>query len=963
MRDKLNLDKLDAKALPAHARALAAPSLLAEGSLSLLLHLPQAQGRGLLPLGQVDAPAVVPAIASVLAGTLLHQPLAFPSVTERSVALPQDGGESTPLPEIPLDAWFNSAAAMAQAWPLPAAGHPVDLAIARGAFRAAAGQRIASPALVLLRVLSGSLRVEGLEQAMLVPGDVLAAPRELAFTVAEDVELEVFRFGEAEHAVRLACLERLWRLSFSMVWERACQAEAQEELRLDDSRGREVRELESGIGALAGLVEGDASWIAPKKAPPGPLLRVAAHLGRQVGVAFKHDVRRARGNADTAADLAEANGLRARQVLLGPNWWAKDNGALLAFDAATEAPVALLPQRRKRGYVAVDADGKHVQINGASAAAIKPYAFVFYRPLPAKPLTEIDLLRFGLQGYGSEMAAVVALAGVVGALGLVVPLASARVMDHIIPSAQPRLLVQMGLALLVVSITMALFSLVRSLMVLRIQDKMDMTIQAAVWDRVLRMPASFTRRYSVANLEGRVRACQKIIRILSARTVASIFAGAFSALNFLVLFWFNATLALLALGLVALAAGAVTWFRRRSVKIAINAPDSPLKLSTLVLQLIQGVGKLRAAGAEGRAFALWAREHALGEVPTVGQATLRVGERVLFRALDHTAVLVLFAAAGYMISGSASGGGREHLSAGEFVGFFAAFGGVFHGVLSLCETLIDVVAVSGAYFKAKPILDTMPLAEQGKVRPGPLSGKLEVNKVGFAYFGGPPVLQEVSLSARPGDFVAIVGPSGCGKSTLLRLMLGFEQPKNGAISFDDQDLAELHLRQLRRQFGVVLQDTRLLSGDILSNIVGDSGASLDAAWAAAEAAAVADELRALPMGMYTVIGDGPSTLSAGQRQRILLARALVRQPAVLFLDEATSMLDGKAQARVMASLKRLRVTRVVVAHHLATLKDADQIIVLDAGRVAERGTYQELMALKGRFHAMANDQDLQRHGE
>jgi ATP-binding cassette subfamily C protein len=487
-------------------------------------------------------------------------------------------------------------------------------------------------------------------------------------------------------------------------------------------------------------------------------------------------------------------------------------------------------------------------------------------------------------------------------------------------------------------------------MVLRIQDKMDMAIQAAVWDRLLRMPASFHRKYTVANLETRVRACQKVIRILSARTVANIFSGAFSALNFLVLFWFNATLSLLALALVLVAAGAVTWFRRKSVRIAIAAPESPRNLATLVLQMIQGVGKLRVAGAESRAFALWAREHALGEVPNVGQAKLRVAESVFFRTLDHLAVLFLFAAAGYMLSGS------QRLSAGEFVGFFAAFGGVFHGVLGLCETLVDIVAVNGAYFKARPLLETLPEVEQGKTSPGTLTGQLEVNKVSFAYTGGQPVLKEVSLSARPGDFIAIVGTSGSGKSTLMRLLLGFEKPGNGSILFDDKDLADLHLRKLRRQFGVVLQDTRLLAGDILSNIAGDSGAALDDVWAAAEAAAVADDIRALPMGMYTVIGDGPSTLSAGQRQRILIARALVRKPPVLFLDEATSLLDGPAQARVMNNLARMRVTRIVIAHRLAALAEADQIIVLDQGRVAERGSYRELMDQGGLFRAMADDQ-------
>jgi NHLM bacteriocin system ABC transporter ATP-binding protein len=938
-------DPVAQRALPRSSAALDGLRMLDSGSLSLFLHLPQGTARGLLPLGEVAAPALIPLLPSVMIGALAHEPVAFPSIDAKT--------SSADLHAVPLDAWLNSAAAVAVCWPVPPGGQQVDAQIERGVFSALAGQRIASGALVLLRVIEGSLQVEGLDHGQVLgPGDLLAAPREIVFRVRDDVTLQVFRFGEAEAEVRLACLEKLWHLSFHTAWDRCLHEQALEEQRLGDARGREQEDVDRGISDLAGLVEGDASWIEPETAVLPPLLAVAGHLGAALGVEFTKNARAGRGNAETAAELAELNGLRSRQVLLGDRWWQADSGPLLAFTADGDRPVALLPQRWKRGYIAVDANGGQFDVTAASASGIKPFAHVFYRPLPNKSLTEIDLLRFGLRGYGKEMASVVALAGVVGALGLVVPLASARVMDTIIPSAQPRLLLQMGLGLLCVTITIALFSLVRSLMVLRIQDKMDMAIQAAVWDRLLRMPASFHRRYSVANLESRVRACQKIIRILSARTVANIFAGAFSALNFLVLFWFSATLSLLALGLVALAAAAVTWFRRRSVRIAIEAPDPPRKLSTLVLQLIQGVGKLRVAGAESRAFSQWTRDHALGEVPNVGQGSLRVAERVFFRGLDHMAVLFLFAAAGWMISGS-----RDHLSAGEFVGFFAAFGGVFHGVLVLCETLIDIVAVSGAYVKARPILDTVPDAEQGKTRPGTLTGTLEVNKLSFAYFKGPPVLHEVSLTARPGDFVAIVGSSGSGKSTLMRLLLGFEKPGGGSILYDDKELAELQLRQLRRQFGVVLQDTRLLAGDILSNIVGDSGASPEQAWAAAEGAAVAEEIRALPMGMYTVIGDGPSTLSAGQRQRILIARALVRKPAVLFMDEATSMLDGPSQARVMANLSRLRVTRIVIAHRLSTLAGADKILVLENGRVAEQGTYGELMALGGIFHTMAREQE------
>jgi NHLM bacteriocin system ABC transporter ATP-binding protein len=930
-------------AMPRHARSMAEPALLQHGSASIFLHAPGIVGQGLLPVGSAQAPAVLPMIDVV--GQ--HSALAMLSFDGASSDCPRDGSEIAPA------AWFNGAAAMFQWWKARQADSDVDHILVRGENRGQAGTTLSASGLVMLRLRSGRLGILGMEGEYLEAGQLLAMPREMSLCVLEDCVLDVHGLGELDLPTRLQALRRLWQLSMSKAIAAARLQQAQARQRSTDFEQHEAHDMEQGVGALAGLVEGDTSWLAPAGSDAAPLLAVARMVGSAIGVVIEHGA--ATGglsDAHLVADLAEANGVRSRQVTLAGQWWRNDNGPLLAFRAGSGEPLALLPDLWRRAYVCVDASGKRTRLDDATASGIKPFAFLFFRPLPRKKLTEIDLLRFGLRGYEREMIGVVILAGLIGALALVVPLASAWLMDAVIPAANKSLLLELGVGLFCVTVTVSLFSLVRALTVLRIQDKMDMAIQAAIWDRLLRMPTAFHRRYSVANLEQRARACQKIIRILSARTVASILAGSFSALNFLILFRFSATLSLLALALVVAASGAVVWFRRRAVKIAIDAPDSPRKLSTLVLQLIQGVGKLRTAGAEGRAFALWAREHALGEVPNAALGRLKVKQDVFFRAFEHMAVLILFGAAGFVLAEH----GRDQLSAGEFVGFFAAFGGVFHGVLGLCSTLVGTVAVGAAYHKARPILETLPEVEDGKTAPGAVSGAIEVNHVSFAYPNGTQVLSGVSLTASPGDFIAIVGPSGSGKSTLMRLLLGLEKASGGSILFDDKDLADLNLRQLRRQFGVVLQDTRLLPGSILSNIVGDSGASAEQAWAMAEAAAVADDIRAMPMGMYSVIGDGASTLSAGQRQRILIARALMRRPPVLFLDEATSLLDGPAQSRIMANLARMRVTRVVIAHRLSALVEADQILVLDQGKVIEQGNFASLMAQQGLFCKMAGEQ-------
>jgi ATP-binding cassette subfamily C protein len=214
----------------------------------------------------------------------------------------------------------------------------------------------------------------------------------------------------------------------------------------------------------------------------------------------------------------------------------------------------------------------------------------------------------------------------------------------------------------------------------------------------------------------------------------------------------------------------------------------------------------------------------------------------------------------------------------------------------------------------------------------------------------------VSLQCRPGEFVALVGPSGSGKSTLLRLLLGFEAPEAGAIRYDRRDLAALDARAVRRQIGTMLQNGRLLAGDIFTNIVGASTLTLEDAWAAARLAGLDEDIRQLPMGMHTVLSDGASTLSGGQRQRLLIARAIVHKPRLLFFDEATSALDNRTQEIVGESLERLAVTRLVIAHRLSTIQKADRIYVLERGRIVESGTYRELMQRRGVFAALARRQ-------
>ena len=298
----------------------------------------------------------------------------------------------------------------------------------------------------------------------------------------------------------------------------------------------------------------------------------------------------------------------------------------------------------------------------------------------------------------------------------------------------------------------------------------------------------------------------------------------------------------------------------------------------------------------------------------------------------------------------------QALTVGEFVAFQTAMFGLLAGVHGIVATALDLAALAPVWERAKPILDTPPEdSVKGKIRHAP-QGAIDLVGVSFAYPGGPEVLTGIDLSIRPGEFVAIVGASGSGKSTLLRLLLGFEFPGKGTVRFDGRVLPALDLRSLRGRIGTVLQGGRLWAGDILTNIVGATSLTVDHAWEAARAAGLARDIEAMPMGMYTLVGEGVSTLSGGQRQRVLIARALVGRPRILLLDEATSALDNLSQAAVLESLERLEATRVVIAHRLSTVRNADRIVVLEKGRIVQQGTFRELAAAPGAFAAMLSRQ-------
>ncbi|HYD78263.1 MAG TPA: NHLP bacteriocin export ABC transporter permease/ATPase subunit [Paucimonas sp.] len=640
--------------------------------------------------------------------------------------------------------------------------------------------------------------------------------------------------------------------------------------------------------------------------------------------------------------------LYPREVKLTGKWWMRDNGPLLAFVKDDGRPLALVPMPGGT-YKAVD-PGMQAEwmIDADPAERIADQAVMFFRLLDDGPIDLKALIRFGLHGNRKEVMRIVQCGLAGGALSMLVPVAVSALFDHVVPSAAPGLLLQLVAILLVVAGASFLFDLTRSFTLLRVEGKMDISVNVGIMERLFKLPAPFFRQYTSGDLTQRAFGFDNILRSLTSSAQAAIISGIFSLFSFFYLFFVDVRLALLAMLLVGVAVAFTTAANLERLTHERALFKWQGALSSRVFQLLKGVAKLRVAAAETRAFAVWGRDFA--HKKRLGLVSKSLANRVtVFNAgYPLFASLVLFAAVDLF---------RIDIQVGAFLSFSAAFAQFLSAALGIGAALTGLLTVVPLYERLTPILTSRPEVDEAKDSPGELTGEIEISRVSFRYSPESPlILKDVSLTIRPGEFVAFVGPSGSGKSTLLRLLLGFEHPSSGAIYYSGKDISGLDLNALRRRIGVVLQDGRLMTGDIFSNIVGSASLGAEAAWEAARMAGLEEDIKRFPMGMHTVISDGGSTLSGGQRQRLLIARALVRKPRILFFDEATSALDNRTQELVSESIEQLKATRIVIAHRLSTIKNCDRIYVLDNGGIVEHGSFEDLMRLNGKFSELAKRQ-------
>ena len=689
------------------------------------------------------------------------------------------------------------------------------------------------------------------------------------------------------------------------------------------------------------------------------LVTAVAAVGEAMGVEIQDPPRWEDPSkaSDPVDAIARASRIRTRRVLLAGEWWKHDYGPLVAFREDGHEVIAVLQDRRGRYEVFDPRSRSRRRVDASVAAEIAPEAVTLYRPFPTGKLTLFGIMRFSVRGRRKDLVIALLIGVLVALLGMATPQATGWIIDKAIPDANRKLLVELSLGLTAAAFGIVVFTVSQSLVLLRVGIGSEAALQAALWDRLLRLRPSFFRQFSSGDLQQRVSTVSTVGRELNGAALSGLFSGMMALLNVFLLYYYSPKLTLLAILLVVITTGITLvsgYFIRR---LARELFEEEGKFAGFVLELLQGVTKLQVAGAEGRAYTRWIRRYTTQLRLRVRMERIEDWITVYNQVLPTVGSLFLFSIAASLLLVPISGGPAPSMTVGKFMAFNGAFGTFLGAATGLSNTIVGLLDTLTKGQRIKPILEADPETDDDKVDPGALTGRIEFRDVEFRYRDdGPLILDGVSLRAEPGEFIAIVGSSGSGKSTLVRLLLGFETPASGSILLDGQDLATVDVAAVRRQFGVVLQGGVLNQGSIFENISGGLAVPMDDAQEAAEAAGFAEDLASMPMGMHTVVSEGGGNLSGGQRQRLLIARALVSRPKVLVFDEATSALDNRTQQVVSESLEARKVTRVVIAHRLSTIRNADRIYVLDQGRVVESGGFDELLETDGMFSRMMKRQ-------
>ncbi len=746
--------------------------------------------------------------------------------------------------------------------------------------------------------------------------------------------------------------------------EHVVQDMSRREVLQKDKVSRAVHDLASVVGQKFEMIEDLSS---------NHLIAACQYIATEMDITVKipHGGAEALAKSkDPLGLISRVSGFRTRMVKLEGAWWKNEHGHLLAFLGKENEPCAIIPNG-KGGYALINPRGKTVAlVDKEVASSIGSHAFMFYSPLPSETMRPKDMLVMGLKGRGKDGWIILAIVLLTGILSMATPIVTEQVMATVIPEAQYDQLWILGIALIGIAISSTAFSLAQSVAVLRVEGMMDNRMQSAVWDHLLRLPSSFFRRFTVGDLSNRAQGVDGIRQLFTSSAVSSLIAAVTGTFSLILMFYYDAYLALVVATLSAFIALFTFIMGRKAVARNREYLERRGDVMTDVLQYLNAIAKLRVCGVESDAFALWSKKYAGTELVSMEQKSKMNAVAVansVFSFVAVAAIMIVIALQGKQLFAffltpdswkDIDAATLTHvMSAATFIAFNVAYGQFASAIGLLANQSIALSMIKPLYDRLRPILEAEKENCLASIDPGELSGEIEIKDVHFRYCKDTSlVLRGLSMQVEAGSFVALVGPSGAGKSSLLRLLLAFDVAESGSVFLDGKDITQLETQALRRNFGVVLQNGQLFAGSVFDNITAGSNLSMDDAWWAARMAGLDKDIEAMPMGMHTVLSEGAGTFSGGQRQRLMIARAIIHHPKILLFDEATSALDNETQAIVSKSLESMNCTRIVIAHRLSTVRKADRIFVVDAGQVAESGTYDSLMNKRGIFFDLAQRQ-------
>ncbi len=654
--------------------------------------------------------------------------------------------------------------------------------------------------------------------------------------------------------------------------------------------------------------------------------------------------------------LVQKNGMYIRRIELEKNWHRSDCGVIMGFYGKSREVAMFLPQKHDRYIMATVNNPDGVVIDDEVAAQIDGTAFLFYAGLPKDKLTLKNFLIFLFKHcWQMDWRTIFFVSIFIGLTSLVTPIITETLFSDIIPILDREGMATITQVALVAGFATTSFIAVRTIAILRLSVQLDTSAESAIFGRILNLPTSFFRKYLVGDLASRLRDIRDIIEsIFEGGQVAILLDSLFAFWNIILMCFYSVELTAVSLA-IWLVYGVLSFviFRKLiiSQRIMISARNAT---AGVFQQIISGLLKFRIRGSEEQAYALWGNKFKEEWHWNYKVRWLQNYNTILNSIQPIFASLILYVVVFQEVLAN-----NSDFTYATFIAFQTAYVAFNLAMNNIIPAFEEIIFWKPSIDNLKPFIETETESTAEKLEADVFSGAIEVRQLVFSYEeDAPNVVDNMSFKINAGENVAIVGKSGCGKSTLLRLLLGFETPKSGEIYYDEQDLSELDLASVRAQMGVVLQNGQLMPGTIFTNIAGDNNLTLEDAWRAAESAGIADDIRQMPMGMQTIVSEGSTNISGGQRQRILIAKAIALNPAIIIFDEATSALDNHTQAIVTRSLEKMKATRIVVAHRLSTIRNADRIIVLDKGHIIESGTYEELVKMGGLFAGLAKRQTI-----